>query len=164
MENSKEMTPAALNLHAAFVPGKKYINILTSMSAPSRVARRTQVQDMGPTFFPMSTASHLLQLEATQQASVELAGSVEVDASEDLAQNYAMGTPARTPARRPGVVQGLFPAAAPVAAVAPVTPPQTIAVDHSTPLTVDAGRKQAILQDLRSTRWYRNPFAISDNS
>jgi hypothetical protein len=77
-----------------------------------------------------------------------------------------MGTPVRTPARRPGVVQGLFPAAAPVAAVAvaAVTPPQTIAVAHRTPLTVDAGRKQVILQNLRSTRWYKNPFAISDNS
>ena len=74
------------------------------------------MQDMDPTFFQMM-ASHLSQLEAMQQASVELAGNVETGASEDLAQNYAMGTPVRTPARRPGVVQGLFPAAVPVAAV-----------------------------------------------
>jgi hypothetical protein len=158
MENSKERPPAALNLHAG-----QEIYQYSELHGCYRVARRIQVQDMEATFFPMM-ASHILQLEATQQASVDLAGSVEVDVSGDLAQNYAMATPARTPARRPGVVQGVFPAAVPVAAVVPVTPPQTIAVTHSTPLKVDAGRKQAVLQNLRDTRWYINPFAISDNS
>jgi hypothetical protein len=64
MQNQKERAPIYVHVHAG-----QEIYHYSVLHRCSRVARKVNVQDIEPAFFNMM-ASHILQLEATQQAAV----------------------------------------------------------------------------------------------